>query len=76
MSKTPEHLLIEAYKQLDHVRNILEDAINLLGRQKMQSHNKLDQLPVEVQKLVEVAINLTPEQREHLMRFLNSIKQS
>ena len=75
MAKTHEQLLIEAYKQLDELRNKIEEAINLLGMQKIDAQEK-EELPIEVKKLVEVAITLTPEQREHLMLFLNSIKQS
>ncbi|MBO8170414.1 MAG: hypothetical protein H0Z33_00805 [Bacillaceae bacterium] len=69
MNKSPEKLLIEAYRELDQVRDILEQVINELGK-----NQGIESLPEDIQRLVEVAINLTPSQREHLMRFLDSLK--
>ncbi len=73
MTKTPEKKLIEAYRGLDQVRETLEEVINELG--KRNEFGQLYQLPDDIQRLVEVAITLTPKQREHLMLFLNSLKQ-
>jgi len=72
-SSSPEKKLIEAFRQLDEVKELLEQVINELGIQKQ---SQLAELPVEIQKLVEVAIELKPEQRKHLMLFLDSLKNS
>jgi|GEM_PF-2612619 len=72
-NSSPEKKLIEAFKQLDEVKELLEQVINELGIQKQA---QLGDLPEEVQRLVEVAVDLTPEQRKHLMLFLNSLKNS
>ncbi|WP_025026622.1 hypothetical protein [Caldalkalibacillus mannanilyticus] len=72
-NSSPEKKLIEAFKQLDEVKELLEQVINELGVQKQA---QLGELPEEVQRLVDVAVDLTPEQRKHLMLFLNSLKNS
>jgi dsDNA-binding SOS-regulon protein len=70
---TPEKKLIDAFKKLDDVKDLLEQVINELGEQKQ---NELDQLPEDVQRLVGVAVTLKPEQRKHLMLFLDSLKNT
>jgi hypothetical protein len=72
-NSSPEKQLIEAFKQLDEVKDLLEQVINKLGEQKQ---TELSQLPEEVQLLVDVAIHLKPEQRKHLMLFLDSLKNT
>jgi hypothetical protein len=71
-NSSPEKKLIEAFKQLDEVKELLEQVINELGLQKQ---TQLGALPDEIQRLVDVAIELQPEQRKHLMLFLNSLKK-
>lgn len=74
MSNTsPEKKLINAFKKLDDVKDLLEQVINELGEQKQK---ELDQLPEDVQRLVGVAVTLKPEQRKHLMLFLDSLKNT
>lgn len=70
---SPEKKLIDAFKKLDDVKDLLEKVINELGEQKQ---NELDQLPEDVQRLVGVAVKLRPEQRKHLMLFLDSLKNT
>jgi hypothetical protein len=72
-NSSPEKQLIDAFKQLNEVKDLLEQVINKLGEQKQ---TELSQLPEEVQRLVDVAINLKPEQRKHLMLFLDSLKNT
>jgi uncharacterized protein YqeY len=72
-SSSPEKKLIDAFKQLDEVKELLEQVINELGVQKQA---QLGELPEEIQRLVDVAVELKPEQRKHLMLFLNSLKNS
>ena len=61
--------LIHIYKQLDDTKIILEDVINQLGVEQNQKP-----LPQDIQHLVDVALELTPDQRKTLMRFLESLK--
>lgn len=71
---SPEKKLIDAFKKLDDVKDLLEEVINGLGEQKQ--HELGQQLPEDVQRLVGVAVTLKPEQRKHLMLFLDSLKDT
>ncbi|TCS84584.1 hypothetical protein [Tepidibacillus fermentans] len=62
--------LIHIYKQLDETKLLLEDVINQLGVEQI-NHKPL---PQDIQHLVDVALELTPEQRKSLMRFIESLK--
>lgn len=72
-NSSPEKQLIDAFKQLNEVKDLLEQVINKLGEQKQ---TEMHQLPEEIQRLVDVAIHLTPEQRKNLMLFLDSLKNT
>lgn len=64
--------LIHIYKSIDESKMILEDVINQVGLE----HAKNPQpLPQDIQQLIEMAMELTPEQRKSLMRFIESLKQ-
>ncbi|GBF12316.1 hypothetical protein TEPIDINF_001345 [Tepidibacillus infernus] len=63
--------LIQIYKMLDEAKLLIEDAINQIGVE--QSKNP-QSLPKDIQELVEVSLELTPEQRKTLMRFIESLK--
>jgi hypothetical protein len=65
-------LLIQAYKQIDEARNLLEEVINQMGQHQIA----IASLPEDIQHLVKVALQLSPEQRKTLQRFLESLKDS
>lgn len=64
--------LIQIYKSLDESKLLLEEVINDIG---VEHKRHLQSLPQDIQYLVEVALELTPEQRKSLMRFMESLKQ-
>lgn len=64
--------LIQLYKTLDESKLLLEDVINKIG---VEDSKSLQSLPQDIQQLVEIALELSPEQRKNLMRFLESLKQ-
>lgn len=63
--------LIELYKTLDESKILLEDIIDKIGQ---EHYNSLASLPLDIQKIVETTLKLTPEQRATLMQFIESIK--
>ncbi|MBN2908709.1 hypothetical protein JQC72_04135 [Polycladomyces sp. WAk] len=65
-------LLIQAYKHIDEARNLLEEVINQMGQHQIA----MSSLPEDIQHLVHVALQLSPEQRKTLQRFLESLKDS
>ena len=64
--------LIHLYKNLDESKQLLEDVIDEIGVDQAKT---ISSLPQDIQYLVEVALDLTPEQRKSLMRFIESLKQ-
>ncbi|MBA4492925.1 hypothetical protein ACFO25_08450 [Paenactinomyces guangxiensis] len=70
MNQPTEKLLIETYKHINESRNLLEQLINQMGQQQQFIH----QLPEDIQHLVDVALELSPEQRKTLRLFLESLK--
>lgn len=64
--------LIQLYRTLDESKLLLEDVINNIG---VEDSKSLQSLPQDIQQLVEIALELSPEQRKNLMRFLESLKQ-
>jgi hypothetical protein len=71
MNQSTEKLLIQTYKHLDQSRHLLEQLINQFG---MQHERMIQLLPPDIQYLVQLAMELTPEQRKTLRLFLESIK--
>lgn len=63
--------LIQVYKALDESKLLLEDMIDKIGH---EHSNYLKSLPPDIQNLVELTLQLTPEQRTSLMRFIESLK--
>lgn len=63
--------LINLYKTLDESKILLEDVIDSIGH---NNANYVNSLPPDVQKLVDLALKLSTEQRSSLMRFIESIK--
>lgn len=64
--------LIQLYKTLDDSKNLLEDLINNIG---VEQTKYLSTLPQDIQYLVKIALQLTPDQRKTLLRFIESLKQ-
>lgn len=64
--------LIQIYKSLDESKSILEEVINEIG---VEDNKYLQSLPSDLKYLVEVALELTPEQRKTLLRFIESLKE-
>lgn len=64
--------LIQIYKSLDESKSILEELINEIG---VEDNKYLQSLPSDLKYLVEVALELTPEQRKTLLRFIESLKE-
>jgi len=64
--------LIQLYKTLDDSKHLIEDVINELG--KNQQHH-LQGLPKDVQDLIKITLDLNPDQRKTLMKFIESLKQ-
>ncbi len=64
--------LIQLYKTLDESKNVLEEAINQIG---VENTKQINTLPEDIQYLVEKALELTPEQRKTLLRFIESLNQ-
>jgi hypothetical protein len=73
MTLPVEKLLIQTYKHINESRYLIEQAIDQLGRRKQQE--ACEQLPEDIQDLVNLALELTPDQRKTLRRFLESVKQ-
>ncbi|MBA4541739.1 MULTISPECIES: hypothetical protein [Thermoactinomyces] len=70
MSQPTEKLLIQTYKHINESRNLIEQLINQLGQQQQFIHH----LPDDIQHLIHVAMELSPDQRKTLRRFLESLK--
>ncbi|MFC4076907.1 hypothetical protein ACFOUO_08790 [Salinithrix halophila] len=64
--------MIQSYKQLDEARTLLEEVINRLGQHQAYSDS---QLPEDIRQLVQIALQLSPEQRKTLRLFLESIRE-
>ncbi|MBA4547918.1 hypothetical protein H1R82_04745 [Thermoactinomyces intermedius] len=71
MSQSTEKLLIETYKHINESRNLIEQLINQLGQEQPFIHH----LPDDIQHLIRVALELSPDQRKTLRLFLESLKQ-
>ncbi|TCS95006.1 hypothetical protein [Hazenella coriacea] len=71
MNQSTEKLLIQTYQHINESRNLVEKLINQLGQQ----HQLINQLPEDIQHLVQVALELSPDQRKTLRLFLESLKQ-
>lgn len=69
-SSTPEKLLIDTYKHIDQARNKLDQYIDSIGSQPLFVHH----LPEDVQLLMKIALNLPPEKRKILRKFLESLQ--
>ena len=69
-SPTPEKLLIETYKHIDQARNKLDQYIDSIGSKPLFVHH----LPDDVQLLIKIALQLPPEKRKVLRRFLESLQ--
>jgi hypothetical protein len=70
MTQSTEKLLIQTYKHINESRNLLEQLINQLGQQQQFVHH----LPEDIQHLIRVALELSPEQRKTLRLFIESLK--
>jgi hypothetical protein len=66
-----EKLLVQTYKHVDEARRLLEEVINRMGQHQAPEM----QLPEDIQDLVEIALQLSPEQRKTLRQFLESIRE-
>ena len=64
--------LIHIYKSIDESKTILEDVINQVG---VEHTKNPQQFPPDIQQLIEMALELTPDQRKTLMRFIESLRQ-
>jgi hypothetical protein len=71
MNQPTEKLLIQAYKHINESRNLIEQLINQMGQKQQLIHH----LPEDIQHLVHVALELSPDQRKTLRLFLESLKQ-
>lgn len=69
--QSTEKLLVQTYKQVDEARLLLEEVINQVGKHQTPS----PQLPEDIQQLVDIALQLSPEQRKTLRLFLESIRE-
>lgn len=65
--------LIQLYKKLDEAKLIIEDIINEIGSDNPKI---LQTIPEDIQQLIDISLELTPEQRKSLMRFIESLKQN
>ncbi len=72
MTLPVEKLLIQTYKHINESRHLIEQAIDQLGRKQQEA---CEQLPEDIQYLVNLALELTPDQRQTLRLFLESVKQ-
>ncbi|SFI99266.1 hypothetical protein SAMN05421852_103162 [Thermoflavimicrobium dichotomicum] len=72
MTQPVEKLLIQTYRYINESRHLIEQAIDQLGQQHCQS---IQHLPEDIQYLVQVALELTPDQRKSLRMFLEAMKQ-
>ena len=64
--------LIQLYKTLDESKLLLEEVINQIG---VEYKKNIESLPQDIQNLIELSLQLTPEQRKALMRFIESLKE-
>ncbi|MBA4601408.1 hypothetical protein [Thermoactinomyces mirandus] len=71
MNQPTEKILIQTYKHINESRNLIEQLINQLGQQTPFIHH----LPEDIQHLIHVALELSPDQRKTLRLFLESLKQ-
>ncbi|QKG85152.1 hypothetical protein GXN76_12185 [Kroppenstedtia pulmonis] len=69
--QSTEKLLVQTYKQVDEARLLLEEVINQVGKHQTPP----PQLPEDIQQLVDIALQLSPEQRKTLRLFLESIRE-
>lgn len=63
--------LIQIYKLLDESKILIEEVIDKIGK----DNKELQSLPQDIQHLVEIALQLSPEQRKTLLKFIESLKQ-
>jgi len=70
MNQPAEKLLIQTYKHINESRNLIEQLINQWGQQQPFIHH----LPDDIQHLIQVALELSPDQRKTLRLFLESLK--
>lgn len=73
MNQSTEKLLIQTYKHINESRNLIEQLINQIGQQQQQVL-AIHDLPEDIQHLVHVALELSPDQRKTLRLFLESLK--
>jgi hypothetical protein len=71
MNLSTEKLLIQIYKHINDSRDLTEQLINQLGQQK---HQFAQPLPNDIQNLIQIALELSPEQRKTLQLFIESLK--
>lgn len=72
MNQPTEKILTQTYKHINESRNLIEQLINQLGQ---QSPPFIHHLPEDIQHLIHVALELSPDQRKTLRLFLESLKQ-
>lgn len=68
--QTPEKLLIDMYQHIDQARNKLDQFINSIGSKPIFVHH----LPDDVQLLIKITLQLPPEKRKVLRKFIESLQ--
>lgn len=70
LDRTPEELLIDTYKHIDSARTQIDHIINLIGS---RHQSFIHHLPDDIRQLVELTLQLPPEKREIVRRFIESL---